>query len=315
MRRAEIHQNFDAIVAFAEVEAFLDTPVKRYSSGMYLRLAFAVAAHLTPEILIVDEVLAVGDFEFQRKCLGRMNAVARSGRTVLFVSHNMVAVEELCDRVVLLRRGVIERVGPSREVIGRYLSSRSDGLLSAPGDLREREGSGRVRIAGIEILSADGGRRLESLQFNESFRIRLRYVVSEAIRDARFGVFVLTEQGERVFLVDTAETGPTGLAIAEKGQIDCLIRSPRLVPGRYGIEAYITDPMHPENLADRAYFCLMIAVEAAGLPCQRLSLLALSNRGAILADAVWLTPVPGEIPLRAYATTDSESPSGIEDLS
>src|SRR5262249_28346776 len=112
MTREEIKRKFDEIVAFAEIEKFLDTPVKRYSSGMYVRLAFAVAAHLEPEILIVDEVLAVGDFEFQRRCLGKMNAVAHSGRTVLFVSHNMTAIEELCSRSILLKNGVIERAGP-----------------------------------------------------------------------------------------------------------------------------------------------------------------------------------------------------------
>ncbi len=105
MTRAEIRRKFDEIVAFAEVEKFLDTPVKRYSSGMYVRLAFAVAAHLEPEILIVDEVLAVGDAEFQKKCLGKMDEVAGGGRTVLFVSHNMAAINKLCTRAVLLERG------------------------------------------------------------------------------------------------------------------------------------------------------------------------------------------------------------------
>jgi lipopolysaccharide transport system ATP-binding protein len=123
MTRAEIRRDFDAIVAFAEMDRFLDTPVKRYSSGMQMRLAFAVAAHLTPEILIVDEVLAVGDYEFQRRCLGQMNKVAHSGRTVLFVSHNMTAIEDLCARSILLKQGRIERAGPTREVVAHYLSS------------------------------------------------------------------------------------------------------------------------------------------------------------------------------------------------
>ena len=123
MKRAEIDRKFDEIVAFAEVERFLDTPVKRYSSGMYVRLAFAVAAYMTPEILIVDEVLAVGDFEFQRRCLGKMNEVAHSGRTVLFVSHNMSAIEELCPQSILLKNGRVERSGPTQQVIAHYLSS------------------------------------------------------------------------------------------------------------------------------------------------------------------------------------------------
>jgi len=122
MSRQEIKQKFDEIVAFAEVEKFLDTPVKRYSSGMYVRLAFAVAAHLEPEILIVDEVLAVGDAEFQKKCLGKMQDVSKEGRTVLFVSHNMNAVRNLCDRVICLKNGVLELDGDANSVIEKYMS-------------------------------------------------------------------------------------------------------------------------------------------------------------------------------------------------
>lgn len=122
MGKAEIERKFDEIVAFAEVEKFIDTPVKHYSSGMYLRLAFAVAAHLEPEILLVDEVLAVGDAAFQKKCLGKMGEVAREGRTVLFVSHNMEAVTSLCQRGVLLQEGRISKIGPADEVIGAYMS-------------------------------------------------------------------------------------------------------------------------------------------------------------------------------------------------
>ena len=125
MKRAEIAAKFDEIVAFAEIEKFLDTPVKHYSSGMYMRLAFAVAAHLEPEILLVDEVLAVGDVEFQAKCVGKMGAVAREGRTVMFVSHNIVAVQNLCKRVIWLNEGRIKDEGPTREVVKHYLTSAS----------------------------------------------------------------------------------------------------------------------------------------------------------------------------------------------
>ncbi|HKS08333.1 MAG TPA: ABC transporter ATP-binding protein, partial [Pyrinomonadaceae bacterium] len=122
MRKAEIVRKFDEIVAFAEVEKFLDTPVKRYSSGMYVRLAFAVAAHLETEILVIDEVLAVGDVAFQRKCLGKMGDLSHSGRTVLFVSHNMQAVRSLCSEAIWLERGQIEATGSSSDVIERYLN-------------------------------------------------------------------------------------------------------------------------------------------------------------------------------------------------
>lgn len=123
MRRSEINEKFDEIVKFAEMERFLDTPVKRYSSGMYVRLAFAVAAHLDPEILIIDEVLAVGDYEFQQKCLGKMGAVAREGRTVLFVSHNMKTVRDLCETGILLERGQIRIQGRVNEIVDRYISA------------------------------------------------------------------------------------------------------------------------------------------------------------------------------------------------
>ncbi|HEV2146729.1 MAG TPA: ABC transporter ATP-binding protein [Longimicrobiaceae bacterium] len=156
MKRAEIDQKFDEIVAFAGVERFIDTPVKHYSSGMYLRLAFAVAAHLEPEILVVDEVLAVGDATFQRKCLGRMEDVARQGRTVLFVSHNMDAVQRLCSRCVLLERGRVAAVGESREVVARYLA-RAGGEHAAGSwielDTVERSGSGEVRFRAIRYGS------------------------------------------------------------------------------------------------------------------------------------------------------------------
>ena len=125
MRRAEIAKKFDEMVAFAEVERFIDTPVKHYSSGMYLRLAFAVAAHLEPEILLVDEVLAVGDMRFQRKCIDKMQDVGQHGRTVLFVSHNMPAITRLCQRAVLFEEGVLTQFGPAVDVVGSYLHGRS----------------------------------------------------------------------------------------------------------------------------------------------------------------------------------------------
>ena len=142
MKRREIARKFDEIVAFAEVEQFLDTPVKRYSSGMYMRLAFAVAAHLEPEILLVDEVLAVGDAEFQKKCLGKMGDVAGEGRTVLFVSHNMGAVQTVCRRALLLDHGRVKMIGPAEEVVAEYLKAgeAADGVAAgrAPRPRRRR---------------------------------------------------------------------------------------------------------------------------------------------------------------------------------
>jgi lipopolysaccharide transport system ATP-binding protein len=152
MRKAEIQQHFDAIVDFAEVERFIDTPVKRYSSGMYLRLAFAVAAHLQPEILIVDEVLAVGDARFQKKCLNKMEEVGSSGRTVLFVSHNMQAVTRLCKRTIYIEGGRVYKDGPSHEVVGAYLQSGtgSTAIREWP-DLGKAPGNDIVRMCAVRV--------------------------------------------------------------------------------------------------------------------------------------------------------------------
>jgi lipopolysaccharide transport system ATP-binding protein len=160
MTRSEIHQKLDEIVAFAELEKFLDTPVKRYSSGMYLRLAFAVAAHLEPEILVVDEVLAVGDAQFQKKCIGKMGDVASGGRTVLFVSHNMGAVNLLCNRVVFLAQGQVKAVGPTAPIVSDYLK---DTLRNDSEDLSKLRlpGFGKdLRFVDIRLIGADDGNLL-----------------------------------------------------------------------------------------------------------------------------------------------------------
>jgi lipopolysaccharide transport system ATP-binding protein len=157
MRRQEIRAKFDEIVSFAEVEKFLDTPVKRYSSGMYVRLAFAIAAHLEPEILIVDEVLAVGDAEFQKKCLGKMGEVARGGRTVLFVSHNMSSVEGLCTRAILLAGGRKAACGNTKEIIGRYLNEQAgSGTVNLSMDKSSRFGDGAIRVTRMTSSLSNG---------------------------------------------------------------------------------------------------------------------------------------------------------------
>jgi lipopolysaccharide transport system ATP-binding protein len=157
MKRAEIAARFDEIVDFAGTEKFLDTPVKYYSSGMYTRLAFAIAAHLEPEILIVDEVLAVGDAEFQKKCLGKMGDVARSGRTVLFVSHNMQAVTRLCKRVIFLQSGEIVRDGDAYEATSEYLKCTHSTSASREWNLHEAPGDNVVRLRAVRARTADGG--------------------------------------------------------------------------------------------------------------------------------------------------------------
>lgn len=198
MSRAEISRQFDAIVEFAEVERFLETPVKRYSSGMYVRLAFAVAAHLNPEILIVDEVLAVGDATFQRKCLGKMQDVARdSGRTVLFVSHNMAAIRSLCSRALLLEHGSLTLDGSPDAVIARY-SAQTD---AAPNRVRWRQEDSSAPdfwFVGARALPDDGnGEEAMALSCSDSFTLEVEYVIrgTEPLANLQIGFQVQTEEG------------------------------------------------------------------------------------------------------------------------
>ncbi|HEY9692529.1 MAG TPA: ABC transporter ATP-binding protein [Oculatellaceae cyanobacterium] len=159
MSNIEIKKKFDEIVAFAEVEKFLDTPVKRYSSGMYVRLAFAVAAHLEPEILIVDEVLAVGDAQFQKKCLGKMEDVGKDGKTVLFVSHNMGTIQQLCNKGILLEQGKTKSIGSVREVVDEYLKSSTKGVQKNV----MRQGNGKIRFDDFGVTDQEGNETTDFL--------------------------------------------------------------------------------------------------------------------------------------------------------
>lgn len=201
MSRKEIAAKFDAIVAFAEVERFLDTAVKHYSSGMYMRLAFAVAAHLDPEILVVDEVLAVGDAQFQKKCLGKMGEVARGGRTVLFVSHNMGAVQKICSRALLLEQGELVMDGPAAEVTTAYLTA---GQVEGQFNAAQR----RVQPRQVEILDAwleQAGQRTSSFLFGDRPCVILLVRVKES---CRFSVELILRQQDGL----PVAFAPSGLA-------------------------------------------------------------------------------------------------------
>ena len=175
MRRAEITDKFDEIVDFSGVDRFIDTPVKRYSSGMYVRLAFAVAAHLDPEILLVDEVLAVGDTDFQKKCLGKMGEISKSGKTVLFVSHNMFSIRNLCSRAVLLKQGAIEEIGNVNNVVDAYLTAGAEKHL---GEVRwddpiEAPGDARLRLVAMRVVSE--GQMTGEVDLDKEFQIEVEY--------------------------------------------------------------------------------------------------------------------------------------------
>ncbi len=199
MKREELADKFDEIVAFAEVEKFIDTPVKHYSSGMYLRLAFAVAAHLEPEILIVDEVLAVGDAAFQKKCLGKMEGVAKEGRTVLFVSHNMQAVTRLCERVILLDGGAVVGDGPAGQMVTRYLSSNEGSTkLREWDDPVRAPGSGVVRLCAVRARTEDGD-TTDLVDIRKPLGVEIEYEVLEA-RACLSSLLQCSQQRRRAFV-------------------------------------------------------------------------------------------------------------------
>ncbi len=198
MRRREVEKKLDQIVDFAEISQFLDTPVKRYSSGMYVRLAFAVAAHLDSEILVVDEVLAVGDLNFQRKCLGKMDVVRKEGRTVLFVSHNLVAVNQLCDRCILLDRGRLVAEGPTEGVVGRYVSIH-EGIRQAEVDYGP---PGPNKTAGIRRVAVTdlAGKVASQVAMDKPFLIHIAYDVVERVVGLMVGIQLIAEEGNQTVI-------------------------------------------------------------------------------------------------------------------
>jgi lipopolysaccharide transport system ATP-binding protein len=199
MKRAEIDRKFDEIVAFSEIDQFIDTPVKRYSSGMYMRLAFAVSAHLEPEILIVDEVLAVGDAEFQKKCLGKMSDVAGEGRTVLFVSHNMSAVTRLTKECVILEHGKMTMRAPSHEAVDYYLSHGYEkGGERVWQDNEIPADAEPFRPVGLRVTNSKG-HVVDSLRSVEPVHIEMEYKLNAPITGLRVGIYLMTMRGDYVF--------------------------------------------------------------------------------------------------------------------
>jgi len=236
MRKAEIDKKFDEIVDFSEVEKFIDTPVKFYSSGMQTRLAFAVAAHLEPEILLVDEVLAVGDAAFQKKCLGKMSDVAREGRTVLFVSHNMGAVRTLCTKGCLIENGKILLQGKVDEVVSLYLRKCQD-LTSAISLAKrtDRRGNGSLRFTSVKLLSRDGEEI--AAQSGKDLVIAIDYVTdSQSEKHAEVSLAFTDLYGQRLFTCLSRSSHQGGfLRLPGKGQIRCIIPRLPLLPGRYNV--------------------------------------------------------------------------------
>jgi lipopolysaccharide transport system ATP-binding protein len=244
MRRKEIDRQFDAIVDFADVEQFLDTPVKRYSSGMYVRLAFAVAAHLSSEILIVDEVLAVGDAEFQKKCLGKMDDVARSGRTVLFVSHNTAAISGLCTKAIILKSGRLDFAGETASAIERYMAGGTFGSDAEETALDQYRAPKAIPImTRVRLLGRTGGMRA-SFGAGEDITIEVSYApnANVTLRRVMMGVIVNSAMGAPVGAINMRMSGQTAAVEPDiPGTVVCTLPKPRLAPGRYTLDIYFGD--------------------------------------------------------------------------
>jgi lipopolysaccharide transport system ATP-binding protein len=238
MRRAEIRTRFDEIVEFAEIERFLDTPVKRYSSGMSVRLAFAVAAHLEPEILLVDEVLAVGDAAFQRKSLGKMTEVASQGRTVVFVSHNLAIIQALCERGILLERGEVVTDGPVKATIDRYLTNLEQ---AASSDLlersdRDRRGYRDTMIRQLGIQSPGGP--ADVIVSGQPATIAVE--VTEEVPALECRLTIADSLGQPVTTMDSEISAPTDRRTPGDGlRLECDLASLALLPGRYRIDVLL----------------------------------------------------------------------------
>ncbi len=268
MRRSEIERNFDEIVEFAEVGPFIDTPVKRYSSGMYLRLAFAVAAHLEPEILVVDEVLAVGDAEFQRKCLGKMSDVAQQGRTVLFVSHNMSAVLRLTQETIVIEKGRLTMRAPTPAAVDYYLSQGYSQEGQRVWDADEiPPDSAPFRPLAVRLRSLQG-KVVDTVRSVEPFTIEVEYELHAPITGLRIGIYLLSTRGEYIFTsFDTDEadrfehmgTRPAGRYISR-----CTVPADFLNEGRFVIG------INASSYRVRRYFqdekALTFTVDAVGAP-------------------------------------------------
>jgi lipopolysaccharide transport system ATP-binding protein len=255
MSRREIDRKFDEIVAFAEVDRFIDTPVKHYSSGMYMRLAFAVAAHLETEILVVDEVLAVGDAQFQKKCLGKMDAIARHGRTVLFISHNLEAVQRLCTRGLLLDGGRLVADGRIDDVVSRYRSVERTAVPAGRFNARARSGTGWARIADVALLDEAGASvnsRPADADLVFDVAIETANQNTATLRGLVLELIICSDAGQPIVSVMNVDEGGVELPAASRCRVRARLAGPTFVPGRYRLHVFLGIPYleHVDEIPD-----------------------------------------------------------------
>ena len=250
MKRAEVSRKFDEIVAFAEVEKYIDTPVKRYSSGMYVRLAFAVAAHLDSDILLVDEVLAVGDFAFQKKCLRAIKDAPRGGRTVVFVSHNLPTVERLCPNAILLRGGIVVASGPSAEVIRGYLRVDQDATLHWE---RTAESGKAAWFQSVRVTDLDAGEAAVSFITSQSrVAVDIDCVIAESRRDVRLAVLVSDESGSALFSTSPIDDGAPFPTVGGRHRYRVVFPKALFMPQRYSLTISLYVPGGGLEMLDNA---------------------------------------------------------------
>jgi lipopolysaccharide transport system ATP-binding protein len=266
MRRAEIRRKLDEIVAFAEIDKFLDTPVKHYSSGMYVRLAFSVAAHLEPEILLVDEVLAVGDMAFQRKCLGKMNDVAQEGRTVLFVSHNMGLLQTLCERGIFLQHGTVFTDGTITEAVDAYLQTLEQARSQDLSERIDRKGQGKVRLIGTEVSNGSNG---ASSILKTGHPARFVFCIDAIVPGLACDFFIYDTIGQPVTSFKGKVRGPEDVYDPTSGlKIVCEVDELLLLPGRYRIDVAILGDSTLQDFIEAATVFEVAEGHIRGRPAQ-----------------------------------------------
>jgi lipopolysaccharide transport system ATP-binding protein len=284
MSRREITRKFDAIVAFSEVEQFLDTPVKRYSSGMYVRLAFAVAAHLEPEILIVDEVLAVGDAAFQQKCTQQMRSVGRGGRTVLFVSHNMSAVQNLCPRCVWIKAGRVVADGRSAEVIAAYNRDATD-AGGAVVDLTAHSGrtpDSQPALTRVSVVDDADGRSV-AVPMGGTARIEVDFVSDTPLSDVTLGVVVKDGYQVPIFGINNKVIpGPPQSKPLKAGRVTCRLPRLPLMPGVYPLDLYFGNRLRDVDIINNAADLTVLAADVFGT-----GQLPPPSAGSVYSPATW----------------------------
>ena len=298
MSGREVAAKFDEIAAFSGVEQFLDTPVKRYSSGMRVRLAFAVAAHLEPEILIIDEVLAVGDASFQRKCLGKIGTVAREGRTVIFVSHNTAAIESLCQRGVVLDHGRMVFDGTQSDAIAQYLrmnAVQTDSLR----DRTDRTGNGEIRVTSVEFRDADGA-TTGTARTGQDLEIWIRYEkhTTRALPGLGIRLFVSTPLGVPVFMQSNRLSGVSFETLPEGGAIVCRIPRLPLPESCYQVSFRVTSAAGSGETLDEVRGAAELYV--AGGDFFGGSRIPSIRDGVVLVDGQWRlenSPTPASTPV------------------